>query len=159
MEYYGSINTKIGVLEIKSDGSLITDIYFTEKNEFQENLCHVIELCKKQLEEYFEGKRFSFEIPIQFEGIEFRKKIWNELLNISYGTTITYLELAKKTGDVKAVRAVGLANGKNRLAIVVPCHRVIGANNKLVGYAGGLWRKKWLLEHEIKYNTNKTTLF
>ena len=101
-----------------------------------------------QLQEYFEGKRTHFTFLLHPSGTEFQKKVWQELLNIPFGKTCSYLELSKKLGDVKAIRAVAAANGKNPLWIVVPCHRVIGSDGSLTGYAGGLWRKKWLLEHE-----------
>lgn len=159
MEYNSELSTDLGIIRIKSKGDLISDIYFADNEDYADNSCLVIELCKAQLSEYFNGTRITFDLPLQIEGTEFRKKVWNELMNIAYGKTVTYLELARSIGDTKAVRAVGLANGKNRLAIVIPCHRVIGTDNKLTGYAGGLWRKQWLLNHEIKHDTNKTTLF
>ncbi len=101
-----------------------------------------------QLQDYFDGKRKEFTFAINPIGSEFQKKVWQELLHIPFGKTCSYLELSKKLGDVKAIRAVASANGKNPLWIVVPCHRVIGSDGSLTGYAGGLWRKKWLLEHE-----------
>ena len=101
-----------------------------------------------QLQEYFIGKRTEFTFKLNPKGTEFQKKVWQELLQIPFGKTCSYLELSKKLGDVKAIRAVASANGKNPLWIVVPCHRVIGTDGSLTGYAGGLWRKKWLLEHE-----------
>ena len=101
-----------------------------------------------QLQEYFNGKRTEFSLQINPSGTDFQLKVWQELLNIPYGKTYSYLELSKKLGDVKAIRAVASANGKNPLWIVIPCHRVIGTDGSLTGYAGGLWRKKWLLEHE-----------
>jgi methylated-DNA-[protein]-cysteine S-methyltransferase len=101
-----------------------------------------------QLQDYFLGRRTEFTFKLNLQGTEFQKKVWQELLHIPYGKTCSYLDLSKKIGDVKAIRAVASANGKNPLWIVVPCHRVIGTNGSLTGYAGGLWRKKWLLEHE-----------
>ena len=101
-----------------------------------------------QLQEYFIGKRTEFTFKLNPKGTEFQKKVWQELLQIPYGKTCSYLELSKKLGDVKAIRAVASANCKNPLWIIVPCHRVIGTDGSLTGYAGGLWRKKWLLEHE-----------
>lgn len=106
----------------------------------------------EELQEYFEGNRTHFTFKIQPKGTDFQQKVWQELINIPYGKTISYLDLAKKLGDVKAIRAVASANGKNPLWIVVPCHRVIGTDGSLTGYAGGLWRKKWLLEHENPSN-------
>ena len=101
-----------------------------------------------QLEEYFSGKRTEFQLKLNPEGTDFQKKVWKELQKIPHGKTLSYLELSKKLGDAKAIRAVASANGKNPLWVVVPCHRVIGSDGSLTGYAGGLWRKKWLLEHE-----------
>src|SRR5690606_31148847 len=101
-----------------------------------------------QLGEYFSGSRTRFSFKIAPEGTDFQKKVWQQLQQIPFGQTISYLELSRTLGDVKAIRAVASANGKNPLWIVIPCHRVIGTDGSLTGYAGGLWRKKWLLEHE-----------
>jgi methylated-DNA-[protein]-cysteine S-methyltransferase len=101
-----------------------------------------------QLEEYFHGARQDFDLKLDLSGSPFQLKAWQQLLKIPYGTTVSYLELARRMGDEKALRAVGGANGHNPVSVIVPCHRVIGANGKLVGYRGGLKRKKWLLEHE-----------
>lgn len=101
-----------------------------------------------QLNDYFEGKRTEFDVLLNPQGTNFQKKVWHGLLQIPYGKTMSYLELSKQLGDVKAIRAVASANGKNPLWIIIPCHRVIGTDGSLTGYAGGLWRKKWLLELE-----------
>ncbi len=108
----------------------------------------VLEDAASQFQEYFEGKRKYFDLKLNPKGTEFQKKVWEALQEIPYGKTISYLELSKRLGDPKAIRAVAAANGKNPLWIVIPCHRVIGSNGDLTGYAGGLHRKKWLLEHE-----------
>ncbi|MDQ7916631.1 methylated-DNA--[protein]-cysteine S-methyltransferase [Mesonia sp. MT50] len=102
----------------------------------------------QQLESYFKGELQEFTFPIQPQGTDFQQRVWKALLTIPYGKTMSYLELSKQLGDPKAIRAVASANGKNPLWIIVPCHRVIGSDGSLTGYAGGLWRKKWLLEHE-----------
>ena len=115
--------------------------------------------CVEQLIQYFNGERRVFDFPINQPGSAFQQETWNWLLTIPYGKTISYRQLAIKTGDPKATRAVASANGKNNIAIVVPCHRVIGANRELIGYGGGLWRKKWLLEHEMKVAYGVQTLF
>ena len=107
-----------------------------------------------QLDDYFAGKRLHFDIPIFPSGTAFQQQVWQELLKIPYGVTITYLQLAKRLGNVKSIRAAASANGKNPLAIIIPCHRVVGAGGQLTGYAGGLHRKKWLLEHERKFSGN-----
>lgn len=108
----------------------------------------VLEDAVYQFREYFEGNRKKFDLKLNPQGTDFQQKVWLALLDIPYGKTISYLELSKTLGDVKAIRAVAAANGKNPLWIIVPCHRVIGSNGDLTGYAGGLHRKKWLLEHE-----------
>lgn len=143
------INTPLGLTEIQGDENGISKIYIRNENvEITSKIPSKLKEAVLQLQEYFEGKRTHFTFLLHPSGTEFQKKVWQELLNIPFGKTCSYLELSKKLGDVKAIRAVAAANGKNPLWIVVPCHRVIGANGSLTGYAGGLWRKKWLLEHE-----------
>jgi AraC family transcriptional regulator, regulatory protein of adaptative response / methylated-DNA-[protein]-cysteine methyltransferase len=105
-----------------------------------------------ELEEYFEGNRKEFTIPLVLAGSEFQKTVWQELINIPYGTTRTYLEQASSLGNPRSIRAVAHANGMNRISIIIPCHRVIGSDGSLTGYGGGLMRKKWLLEHEKRYS-------
>lgn len=116
--------------------------------DYEESPSPVIEEARKQLDEYFEGKRTTFDIPLLFAGTEFQKSVWHELLKIPYGKTISYGELAKRLGMPRAVRAVANANGANAISIITPCHRVIGSNHSLTGYAGGLNAKKKLLELE-----------
>ncbi|MFT3948067.1 MAG: methylated-DNA--[protein]-cysteine S-methyltransferase [Agriterribacter sp.] len=163
--YYPS---PVGLLEIKVDEEAVNAILFVNtwkgpkldesslKPNPEKNI--IAERCIQQLSEYFEGKRIIFDFPFRQGGTVFQLKVWNALLDIPYGKTISYLELSKRTGDVKAIRAVGTTNGKNQLCIVVPCHRVIGANGSLVGYGGDLWRKKWLLDHEAKFANGVQTL-
>lgn len=115
--------------------------------------------CVEQLIQYFQGALRQFDIPLNQPGTPFQQEVWSELMRIPFGKTISYLELARRTGDTKATRAVANANGKNNIAIIIPCHRVIGSNRELTGYAGGLWRKKWLLEHEAKIAYGVQTLF
>lgn len=143
------IKTPLGNAEIIGNVNGISKIHILDKyieitTEFPKDLKQAVE----QLQDYFDGKRTTFSFKINPTGTEFQKKVWQELLKIPYGKTYSYLELSKKLGDVKAIRAVATANGKNPLWIVIPCHRVIGADGSLTGYAGGLWRKKWLLDHE-----------
>ncbi len=143
----------IGLIEIKVENNALISLKFLNDNfSFEQNPSdsELISLIINQLDEYFNHKRKVFDLPFHLKGTEFQVKVWNSLLNISFGHTTTYGTIAKQLGSMKVVRAVGTANGKNPLAIVVPCHRVIGENNELVGYAGGLWRKKWLLEHEAQ---------
>ncbi len=154
-------NSPLGALEIKGDADAIHSVLF-EKGEVAsaaKDLPSVLENCISQLDEFFAGRRKIFDLPLQPQGSEFQKSVWDELLKIPFGKTISYSEIALKMGDIKSVRAVGTANGKNPIAIIIPCHRVIGMNHQLVGYAGGLWRKQWLLEHEEKYARGVLRLF
>ncbi|MCC6691384.1 MAG: methylated-DNA--[protein]-cysteine S-methyltransferase [Bacteroidia bacterium] len=152
----------VGLLKIKTDFNFVSAVLFCDATDVipASNSAGTAALtCVRQLDEYFEGKRTAFDFPMKQMGSDFQQKIWNELLKIPYGETITYLELSKRVGDTKAVRACGTANGQNQLAVVVPCHRVIGSNGKLVGYSGQLWRKKWLLLHEANNSIPTKTLF
>ena len=143
------INTPLGFTEIQGDENGISKIHVMSENvEISTKIPEELKEAVLQLQDYFDGKRTTFTFPLNPSGTDFQKKVWDELLNIPFGKTCSYLELSKKLGDVKAIRAVASANGKNPLWIVVPCHRVIGSDGSLTGYAGGLWRKKWLLEHE-----------
>lgn len=126
---------------------------------FSKHSSPLIKKCIKQLDEYFAGKRKTFDLPLSQDGTEFRQKVWNQLIGIPYGRTISYLELSKQIGNTKAIRAVGTSNSSNKICIVVPCHRVIGSNGDLIGYGGELWRKQWLLEHEGKYENGVQRLF
>lgn len=159
MEYLISFKSQLGFLVIKSDGQAVTEVSFSEKDIPEQNECEVLAACCQQLEEYFAGKRLSFDLPLSPEGTPFQQRVWSELQKIHYGETITYMDLAVRLGDPKCIRAAGTANGRNPIAIIIPCHRVIGAGNKLTGYAGGIWRKKLLLELEMKHNPSKRTLF
>ena len=141
-------SSPVGELQIESDNEKITMLGFLWNPKQPEIRTPVIEQCVSELEEYFSGKRKFFSFEMDLRGSDFQKKVWNELLNISYGKTISYEALAIRVGDLKAIRAVGLANGQNPIAIVVPCHRVIGKSGDLVGYGGGLDKKEWLLQHE-----------
>ncbi|MBK7869142.1 MAG: methylated-DNA--[protein]-cysteine S-methyltransferase [Ignavibacteriales bacterium] len=122
------------------------------KDEFSEKETPLIKELKKQLDGYFSGKRKDFDLPIQMSGTEFQKSVWNQLLTIPLGETRSYKQQAEIIGNPKAVRAVANANGDNLISIVIPCHRVIGANGSLTGYGGGLDNKQWLLNHENKFN-------
>ena len=143
------INTPLGFTEIQGDENGISKIHvMNEDVEISTKIPKELKEAVLQLQDYFDGKRTTFTFPLNPSGTDFQKKVWDELLHIPFGKTCSYLELSKKLGDAKAIRAVASANGKNPLWIVIPCHRVIGTNGSLTGYAGGLWRKKWLLEHE-----------
>lgn len=141
--------TPIGTAKIVGDENGIISISVI--NEIFENLVEIpkcLQKCVSQLDEYFKGIRTEFNLKLNPQGTDFQKRVWKELLNVHHGKTRSYLEQSKKLGDVKAIRAVANANGKNPIWIIIPCHRIIGSNGSLTGYAGGLWRKKWLLEHE-----------
>lgn len=145
----------IGVIEISGTEKAVSSILFSEKelpeNGIDEYTPDVLVTCFKQLDDYFNGKRHDFSFPIDMEGTPFQTKVWNALTSIPYAETGSYKDIANNIGNEKAVRAVGSANGRNKLCIVIPCHRIIGANGTLTGYTGGLWRKEWLLSHEKKF--------
>ncbi|WP_421808290.1 methylated-DNA--[protein]-cysteine S-methyltransferase [Flagellimonas sp.] len=151
------VQTPIGIAELLGDKNGLASITVLESKKPKGTIPTVLKDAVEQLEEYFEGNRTVFELRLNPSGTDFQKKVWEALLQIPFGKTISYLELSKQLGDPKAIRAVASANGKNPLWIVVPCHRVIGTNGDLTGYAGGLHRKKWLLEHESP--AKQTTLF
>ena len=144
-----NILSPLGIIKITGDVKGISKIHIVDQPiEITNEIPEIFKIAVSELQEYFDGKRTKFTFKINPIGTEFQKKIWQELINIPFGKTCSYIELSKKIGDAKAIRAVAAANGKNPLWIVIPCHRVIGTNGSLTGYAGGLWRKKWLLEHE-----------
>lgn len=143
------LQTPLGTTMIKGNAEGITEIkVFDDRTLNTTTIPTVLEEAVNQLQLYFLGVLKEFDLKLNPQGTEFQKKVWNGLLEIPYGTTTSYLELSKRIGDEKAIRAVAAANGKNPLWIVIPCHRVIGSDGSLTGYAGGLHRKKWLLEHE-----------
>jgi methylated-DNA-[protein]-cysteine S-methyltransferase len=143
------INTPVGTCLIEGDENGVSKIWVLD-DEAQPSPTIPEELLQAvtEIEEYFSGRRKDFTFKMNPQGTDFQKKVWHTLLEIPFGKTMSYHELAIKLGDVKAIRAVASANGKNPLWVAVPCHRVIGSDGSLTGYAGGLWRKKWLLEHE-----------
>jgi methylated-DNA-[protein]-cysteine S-methyltransferase len=144
--------SEIGILEIIATDNAISRIDFIDETPAEfiletSNTSYLNE-CLKQLTEYFAGKRKIFSLNLAPSGTDFEKRVWQELLKIPFGETISYLQLAERLGDKKVIRAAGRANGKNPLALIIPCHRVIGSDGSLTGYGGGLWRKEWLLKHE-----------
>jgi|LSQX01.2.fsa_nt_gb methylated-DNA-[protein]-cysteine S-methyltransferase len=147
-EYYGYYSTPIGLLEIIATDDFIVSVMFTDKSNKVTKQPQVLKYCIKQLDEYFKGIRKEFNIVPKLSGTEFQIKVWNALNGIPYGKTLSYKDIAVKTGNDKAARAVGNANNKNKISIIIPCHRVIGKDGSLTGYAGGQSRKQWLLEHE-----------
>ena len=151
------IKTPLGIAKITGDAEGVSVISILDEGDSSSTIPVILQESVSQLNDYFEGKRTHFTFKLNPSGTEFQQKVWKGLLEIPFGKTISYLELSKKLGDIKAIRAVASANGKNPLWIVVPCHRVIGNDGSLTGYAGGLWRKKWLLEFEKP--SNQQSLF
>jgi len=149
--YKAYFNSPVGWLVIEADNKALTRVEFAKKIEDEKispNI-HTFE-CVKQLSEYFTGKRKSFSLKINPPGTSFQKNIWKAMLDIPFGKTVAYSDLANSVNNPKSVRAVGMANNKNKIVIIVPCHRVIGKNGKLTGFGGGMEKKIWLLEHEGK---------
>lgn len=145
-EYCSRLETPIGLLTIIADDTAILEITFKEQESNLNSENELTRLASKQLNEYFEGTLRTFDLPLKQSGTAFQQEVWESLLSINYASTLSYGKFAEH--KPLAIRAIAAANGKNKLAIVIPCHRVIGSDGKLVGYAGGLWRKKWLLQHE-----------
>jgi methylated-DNA-[protein]-cysteine S-methyltransferase len=157
--YYHS---PVGLLKISETNDYISEVSFydvSQRTSSNKGMPPMLIQCIEQLIQYFNGERRQFDLPLNQPGTSFQQGVWAELIQIPFGKAISYLDLARRIGDTKATRAVANANGKNEIAIIVPCHRVIGANKELVGYGGGLWRKKWLLEHEAKVAYGVQTLF
>ena len=158
-------NSPLGLICVTSENEKICSVSFVDEPiKVKEKISlpkdkAIEERCIQQLSDYFFNKRRNFTFPFHQNGTSFQERVWLELEKIPYGHTISYLQLSRQIGDVKAIRAAASANGKNNLAIIVPCHRVIGSNGALTGYASGIWRKKWLLEHEAKYCTGVQVLF
>lgn len=152
------IHTPLGVAQIYGDENGISSVTIHNSEEkITENIPETLKTCTLQLREYFNGERQEFSLKLNPQGTPFQKKVWKQLEQIPYSKSLSYLELSKQLGDVKAIRAVANANGKNPLWIIVPCHRVIGSDGSLTGYAGGLHRKQWLLNHES--SNKQQTLF
>ena len=154
MKYYKDINTIIGKVRIIEENGYIIELQinkdFDKNEDILEKDTNILKNTERHLSEYFSGKRNTFDLKLNPKGTEFMKKVWEELLNIPYGETRTYKEIAEKIGNPKGARAVGMANNKNPIPIIIPCHRVIGKNKKLVGYALGLDMKEFLLNLERK---------
>lgn len=141
--------TPIGTAKIVGDENGISAItVMDDAMETSTEIPEILRDCVQQLDDYFNGTRKQFNLKLNPKGTDFQKRVWKELLLVPHGKTRTYLEQSKQLGDAKAIRAVASANGKNPIWIIIPCHRIIGSDGSLTGYAGGIWRKKWLLEHE-----------
>ena len=154
-DYY---NSPIGLIEITGARNSLASLYFVNEKTSGDKSNDYLEMCIAQIDEYFQGKQTKFDINLKPEGTDFQKRVWDELLKTKYGKTLSYNELSVLLGDKNAIRAVANANAKNRISLIIPCHRVIGSDGSLTGYGGGLWRKKWLLEHERKYSNVEAQL-
>ena len=148
--YISYLDSPVGTLEIVSseNGILSLSFYDGKSSKYSENLPRVHQNCIDQLKQYFSGTLKSFSLDLKPEGTEFQKKVWQSLVKIPFGTTTSYSTLAESLGDLAAIRAVASAIGKNKIAVIIPCHRVIGSNGSMTGFAGGIPRKEWLLQHE-----------
>ncbi len=142
------METPLGPLKITGTKEGLESVGFIDEIPENTSADSCLTMAVKQLKEYFEGTRKEFQIPLNPEGTPFQKKVWKLLETIPFGNTQSYQDIANTLGDPKVIRAAASANGKNPIAIIIPCHRVIGSDGSLTGYAGGLHRKKWLLEHE-----------
>ena len=152
MTYVTHLDSPIGCLSLYSDGDALTGLYMEKREPEGDALAGehvpVLKSAARQLKEYFAGDRRDFDLPVALHGTAFQRKVWEQLREIPCGETLSYGQLAKRIRQPSASRAVGLANGRNPVSIVIPCHRVIGADGSLTGYGGGIERKQWLLEHE-----------
>lgn len=150
----------LGRLELTATEAALVSVSFVEAEKAKSPLraatssTDILDETIRQLDAFFEGTRTAFDLPIFAEGTPFQQRVWVTLLSIPYGKTCSYLDVARELGDEKCIRAAASANGRNPIGIIIPCHRVIGKNGSLVGYAGDLWRKKWLLQHEITHSTS-----
>lgn len=143
------ISSPLGLIEITGSHGVIFSVSFIDNKKAKPTAVPAsLKKCAAELEEYFSGKRKTFDVPLQPNGSSFQRNVWDALLKIPYGKTTSYLKLAKQLGDEKSIRAVASANGKNPIGIIIPCHRVIGSHGEMVGYAGGIKRKEWLIAHE-----------
>lgn len=148
-EYRAYYHSPIGWIRITGSEEGIQSVYFVEDEEATAGEIPVcLQECVRQLDEYFQGQRRAFSLKLLPRGSNFQQRVWAQLLKVPYGRTASYRDIALALGDADAVRAVGSANGKNPIAIIIPCHRIIGSDGKLIGYGGGVWRKEWLLRHE-----------
>ena len=158
--YQKYIDSPIGWLKIETSDISLMAISFTEKDETNSSILpRILQQTEFQLKEYFNGSRKVFNLNLNPEGTEFQKRVWQLVEKVDFGKTVSYLDIAKQTGSKNNTRAVGMANSKNPIPIVIPCHRIIGTNGKLTGYAGGLEKKRWLLQHEIRFSNKQNLLF
>jgi methylated-DNA-[protein]-cysteine S-methyltransferase len=154
------LNTPLGIARITEEDDFITSIYLLDEEfEVTQPTTPLLKKTVQQLDEYFAGERKVFDLPVKQQGSDFQQKVWEQLSKIEYGKTISYLQQSKFMNNPLGIRAIASANGKNHLIIIVPCHRVIGSDGSLTGFGCGIWRKKWLLEHEARVmGVGQTTL-
>jgi len=165
-QHFVIMASPLGMIRLTSSGNAIKEVHLLHSEDnpdddpvsFTDGIPSCLYNCRDQLTEYFEGRRQVFDLPLDPDGTEFQQKVWHLLRQIPFGVTVSYAEMANKLGDPKVIRAAASANGKNPIAIIIPCHRVIGSNGDLVGYGGGLPNKKWLLEHERQIHTGISQL-
>ncbi len=147
----GYYSSSIGILKLSYSARGITSVQFTNTWYEHPRDDLFLQQCYEQLDAYFSGKLKEFSLTLDLQGTAFQMKVWEQLREIPYGQTLSYQEIARRIGNPGSVRAVGHANARNPVSIIVPCHRVIGSDGSMTGYAGGIWRKKWLLDHELRY--------
>jgi methylated-DNA-[protein]-cysteine S-methyltransferase len=150
--YKAYYTSEIGLIELAATETALKSLIFVDPATVTEpvvgSLPPVLQMSMAQLDEYFKGRRKEFDLPLEPDGTDFQQRVWRQLLTVPFGKTVSYLDIAKGIGNLKAIRAVGTANGRNPISVIIPCHRIIGHDGSLVGYGGGLWRKEWLLNHE-----------
>ena len=154
---WSEVSSPIGPIRLTAGPNALTGVFMLKHKygpdgfpEEERGASALLDEAGRQLTAYFEGSLRDFDVPLAPEGSDFQRQVWDELLKIPFGETTSYLALAKRIGDARHVRAVGTANGRNPLSIIIPCHRVVGSDGSLVGYGGGLERKRWLLDHETR---------
>ncbi|WP_221887253.1 methylated-DNA--[protein]-cysteine S-methyltransferase [Pseudoalteromonas luteoviolacea] len=155
--YTDYFQSPLGLIEVKASEVGIRQLIFCGEQVSQTRSCPLLKECNNQLNAYFSSNLTQFDLDLDWQGTPFQQQVWRALTNIPFGKSMTYLELAEQLNNPKAVRAVGGANGRNPITLIVPCHRVIGANGKMTGYAGGVFRKQWLLAHEGIVNSKPST--
>jgi methylated-DNA-[protein]-cysteine S-methyltransferase len=148
LRYYGYYASPIGLIEIGGTATGVTSLSFVERCRADFDSHSMLDQATRQIDEYFDGRRHAFDLPIDLQGTPFQREVWQQLLKVPFGQTVSYQDIANVIGHPRAARAVGAANGRNPISIIVPCHRVVGSDGSLTGYGGGLWRKEWLLRHE-----------
>lgn len=152
--YCGTVRTPLGLVYVGSDGDAVTEVYFTDTPPASATSCAVVDQALQQLKEYFAGQRQHFDLPLHAQGTAFQQSVWRQLQAIPYGQLASYKDVAQAVDNPKGVRAVGMANNRNPISIVIPCHRVVGSNGSLTGYGGGLDKKEWLIELEQSHARN-----